>query len=329
MKRILILAAAVCLALCACTPKAQLSDSFICGEADAAALCDAGLFTVRRCAVKCFDGSGELIFEHTLEPGTVHITKNGSLAAAYAEGGQSLVFSDGELISASGAVISAALSETGYLALCTDEPGYMGSVTVYSPDKKPVYKWYSAHQTPISAAVSPDGGRLAVLTNEAVRLFSLDSKEERGTFDCQGLHGIVWLGERVCCIGGSCAYVCDDKAKIKGKREFSGKITGKFGLLDRKLIIEVSADDGDEKTDVYFLDNSLGIKNRISAGSGLWYLDCRNDKTALLTQNEVSVYSAEGKLLRTEDASGASMVLLSDGGDIIAVGGGSVEMKNS
>ncbi len=124
-------------------------------------------------------------------------------------------------------------------------------------------------------------------------------------------------------------YVCNDEGSFKGKRGFSGKMTGKFGVLDRKLIIEVSGNTGGEKTDVYILDDSLDIKNRISAGGELWYLDCRNDKMALLTQNEVSVYSAEGKLLRSEDASGASMVLLSDDGDILAVGGGSVEMKNS
>ncbi len=329
MKKTLISAIVICLALCACTPKAQLSGSFICGEADAAALCDAGLFTVRRCAVKCFDGTGELIFERTLEPDTARITKSSRLAAAYTEGGQSLVFSDGELISTSRGIISAALSETGYIALCTDESGYMGSVTVYSPDKKALYKWYSAHQALVSAAVSPDGTRLAVLTDKAVRLFRLDSEAECGSFECAGLRDIVWLGERVCCIGGDSLYVCNDEGSFKGKRGFSGKMTGKFGVLDRKLIIEVSGNTGDEKTDVYILDDSLDIKNRISAGGELWYLDCRNDKMALLTQNEVSVYSDEGKLLRSEDASGASMVLLSDDGDILAIGGGSVEMKNS
>ncbi len=324
MKKTLISAVVLCLALCSCTGKAELSESFICGEADAAALCDAGLLTASRGTVKCFDGAGELLFERELELGTVHITRNDSLAAAYAEGGQSIVFSDGEFISSANAVISAGLSETGYLALCTQEPGYMGSVTVYSPDKRAVYKWYSAHQALISAAVSPDGTRLAVLTDEAVRLFRLDSEAERGSFECAGLRDIAWLGERVCCIGGDSVYVCNDEGGFKGKRGFSGGSTGAFGVLDRKLIIEVRENDGGEKTDVYILGDGLDIKSRISADGVIWDLDCRNGRIALLTHNEVSVYSDDGKLLCSESASGAGKVLLSDNGGIAAAGGGSL-----
>ncbi len=324
MKKTLITAVIICLVLCSCTAKTELADSFICGEADEAALCDAGLFTAARGGVKCFDGSGKLIFEHALELDTVHMTQNNSLAAAYADGGHGLVFSDGELISTDNGIISARLSETGYLALCTDEPGYMGSVTVYSPDKKPVYKWYSAHRALTAAAVSPDGKRLAVLTDEALHIFALDSEEERDSFECAGLRDIVWLGERVCCIGGSGVYVCGDRAGIREKRSFPGKITGSFGVLDRKLIIEVRGDGSAEEGDVYILDDSLDIKKRISADGEVLSLCCRNDNMALLTQSTVSVYGGEGKLLHSEKAPGANKVLLLDDGGIAAVGGGSL-----
>lgn len=326
MKRTLIAAFILCLVLCSCTDKAEPSGSFICGEAAAAALCDAGVFTASRGSVKCFDASGELIFERTLELGGVHITHNDSLAAAYADGGHCIVFSDGELISSEGSLISAGLSETGYLAVCAYEPGYMGSVTVYSPAKKAVYKWYSAHQALISAAVSPDGTRLAVLTDEALRLFSLDNEAERGSFDGTGLRNIVWLGERVCCIGESKVYVCNDEGKVRGKRELSGQTTGLFGELDRKLIIEVYESDSGENNAVYILDDSLNIKSRISPDGEVWCLECRNDNIALLTQNTVSVYGAEGRLRRSEMAMGANMVLLSDDGDTVTVGGGSLRV---
>ena len=329
MKKALTLALALCMLFCSCTGKTEPSRSFICGAADAAAICADGLFTISRGSAKCFDGSGELIFDRELEPGAVQITRNDSLAAACAEGGYSVVFSDGDIISTGNGIICARLSETGHLALCTEEPGYMGSVTVFSPDKKAVYKWYSAHQTLISAAVSPDGRLLAALTGEGIRIFSLDSEAERGSFECRGLRDIVWLGGRVCGIGEDCAYVCDDEGRLRGKRFFSGRTAGAFAALDRKLIIELRERSAAGSSEVCILDDGLDIKNRISAGGEVWSLDCRDDKIALLTQSAASVYSGEGKLLRSEDAPGASMVLLSDGGELIAVGGGSVEMKNS
>ena len=50
--------------------------------------------------------------------------------------------------------------------------------------------------------------------------------------------------------------------------------------------------------------------------------DCRNGKTAVLTQNGVSVYDG-AKLLACRKAQGAEEALLTDSGEIIAVGGGS------
>ena len=156
MKKTLIPIFVLCLVLCSCTEKTELSGSFICGEADAYAVCDNGLLTAGPGSVKCFSGAGEKTFELKLELKPAHIAQGGASAAAYAEGGRSVVYSDGEAISTDNDIICAELSEKGCLALCTKEPGYMGSVTVYSPEKEPLYKWYCAKQRLISAAVSPD-----------------------------------------------------------------------------------------------------------------------------------------------------------------------------
>lgn len=324
MKKTLIPIFALCLILCSCAEKTEFSDSFICGEADAYAVCDSGILTASPGSVKCFDSAGNIVLERELELRNAHIAQVGAFAAAYAEGGRSVVYSDGETISADNDIICAELSEKGFIALCTNEPGYMGSVTVYSPEKKPVYKWYCAKQRLISAAVSPDSERLAVLTDAGIRLFSLDSEKERGFFDRAGLRDIAWLGERVCGVGEHGAYVCDDEGKIRGKREFSGKTTGKFGVLDKKLIIEVREHASGGAGDVYILDDGLDIKGRISPGGELWSLDCRDKQIAILTQNGVSVYSDKAKILLSENELGAKEVLLSDKGDVIAVGGGSV-----
>ena len=173
MKRTLSLVLILCAFLCACTGKTEFSDSFICGEAEAG-------------SVKCFDGAGEQTLDRELEVKPARIAKNGPIAAAYARGGTSIVFPDRGVIETDNGIRDVQLSDGGYLAVCTQQPGYMGSVTVYSPERERVYKWYCASQRLISAAVSPDGKYLAALTDEGIRLFSLDSEKERTSFSAQG-----------------------------------------------------------------------------------------------------------------------------------------------
>ena len=323
MKKALTLAVMLCLLLAGCTEKQSFSESFACGEAYACAVCDEGLLTASHGSAKLFDGSGNVVFERKLDAGNAAAVKNGSLAAVYVRGGRDVVFSDAGSIRTENGIICADLSESGYLAVCTGQPGYMGSVTVYSDDKKAVYKWYCASERLISAAVSPGGRCLAALTDEGVHLFSLDSEAERGVFQKPELSGIVWLGDDVLCgIGENGVYSCDDKGRTAEKREFKGKVTGKFGVLDKKLIIEVREHSAGGAGDVYILDAGLDIKERISPDGEVWSLDCRDDEAAILTQNGVSIYSERAKLLLSESASGASAALLTGGG-AVAVGGGS------
>lgn len=131
MKKNLSLVLILCAFLCACTGKTEFSESFICGEAEAYAVCEEGLLTASAGSVKCFDGAGEQTLDRELEVKPARIVKNGPIAAAYARGGTSIVFPDGGVIETDNGIRDVQLSAGGYLAVCTQQPGYMGSVTVY------------------------------------------------------------------------------------------------------------------------------------------------------------------------------------------------------
>ena len=60
--------------------------------------------------------------------------------------------------------------------------------------------------------------------------------------------------------------------------KFDGKTIGKFGVLDKKLIIEVREHASGGAGEVYILDDDLKVKDRISVGGEVWSLDCRNGK---------------------------------------------------
>ena len=55
MKRTLSLVLILCAFLCACTGKTEFSESFLCGEAEAYAVCEECLLTASAGSVKCFD----------------------------------------------------------------------------------------------------------------------------------------------------------------------------------------------------------------------------------------------------------------------------------
>lgn len=102
----------------------------------------------------------------------------------------------------------------------------------------------------------------------------------------------------------------------------TAKRSANSGVLDKKLIIEVREHSSGGAGEVYILDDDLKVKDRISVDGEVWSLDCRNGKTAVLTQNGVNVYDG-AKLLARRKAQGAEEALLTDSGEIIAVGGGS------
>ncbi len=180
--------------LCACTGKTEFSDSFICGEAEAYAVCEEGLLTASAGSVKCFDGAGEQTLDRELEVKPARIAKNGPIAAAYARGGTSIVFPDSGVIETDNGIRDVQLSDGGYLAVCTQQPGYMGSVTVYSPERERVYKWYCASQDSFPPPSRRTGSAFAALTDEGYACFRSTAKKSEHRFQrrgCARSHGLA------------------------------------------------------------------------------------------------------------------------------------------
>ena len=125
-----------------------------------------------------------------------------------------------------GEIISADLSDSGYLAVCSDAAGYKGAVTVYDTSGKAVYVWYSGTGYLVRAAVSPDGKHLAALclqdSGSVVHTFSLTSADERGSAECADelFADLFWRGGKVCCVSQTRLAFFDDNAKLTAEYPF-------------------------------------------------------------------------------------------------------------
>lgn len=316
----------LCLALGACTAGGTLSESasFLCPDAQSCAVVGNKLILARRGGVKCLDLEGNEIFDSALSQLDAAVSKSAAGAIAYCVGGNTVVFDDAQTLTTDNAIVSASLSDCGMAAVCTFEPGYKGAVTVYSAEKSAVYKWYSALGEVTCAQVSPDGRQLAVCAENKLHLLCLDGKSAQGEYDCpEELRAIAWLDGAVCGIGSGGVYCLSSDGAESLEHSFGDGITGKYGVLDGRLIIEVRED---EKSRVCILSEDAEPETEIKLRGSVLGMDCSDGRILILTHDTVGVYDRKGRLVSTGDASGVSEAMLLDGGRVVTVGGGTAKI---
>lgn len=110
----------------------------------------------------------------------------GDTALVYDLGGRYLCVADRRGVvwsgETEGSIFSASVNEDGWVAVCTEEQGYKGAVTVYNAGGRAVYRWHSGSGYLMGAAVSDNCRTLAVLSlgtdGSRVSFFRLNSEEE-------------------------------------------------------------------------------------------------------------------------------------------------------
>ena len=154
-------------------------------------------------SIRIYNFGGEEVFTQSTIMTRPAINICGEAAVVFDIGGKELDIIDEneqvKTLTAEGEIVSAALNENGWMALCAQESGYNGTVTVYNKTGKPVYKWYSGEGYVLGARVSPNNKKLAVLTVDGsgskVSFFKLSSEDVQGTYEIAELGmEIVWLG---------------------------------------------------------------------------------------------------------------------------------------
>ena len=122
------------------------------------------------------------------------LSVSGGCAVAYDEGGRSLISCTerGESWRAEteGAIVSAFVNSDGYLAVATDEAGYGGSVTVYNPSGRALYKWYSGANYIVSGKIRGKTDLMTLSIGKSgsdLRFYRIDDEAEQGSFTSTGV----------------------------------------------------------------------------------------------------------------------------------------------
>ncbi|MBQ7485450.1 MAG: hypothetical protein IJT78_02365 [Oscillospiraceae bacterium] len=186
--------------------------------------------------IRLVGADGELRYEESIRFGECSVSVTSDAAAVYEVGGTELyvVGSRGLLYHtvSQGEILSAELSETGYLALTANGTGCKAEVTVYDPAGEAVFSYRSADRFLMTAAISRDGRTVtAVALDQADGVFCselvtyrLNSAEPCGT--CRITGGAVVdagaVGHSLCAVAEDGLHLVDKDGSLRGTFSFDG-----------------------------------------------------------------------------------------------------------
>lgn len=335
MKKLTIAAVlALSILLTGCTAEKPIESFYIgTGAHQCYAAVGDSLMTATTTSVRVYDAKGEAVLDKSCDFKYPAVCENADTAAVYDIGGTKVVCLDGSTLDAKNNIISADLSQSGHLALCTEEAGYKGSVTVYNADKTETYKWLSADNWVVKAAVSPDGGQLAVLASgengSVVKLFKLDSTDEQGSFEADEavFDDICWLGDKLCCIASDRLRFCSGTGDAEGEYSFDGNFLDTYAVCGDNIVLELRAHSYGGAGTLVSVNSSAKLVGTAEPGAEIESLDYANGKLLCLTQNKLLCYDDSLKLEYEAEQTGAQTALFRTN-DAVLISGTEVKMTN-
>ena len=295
---------------------------------------DGGLLVVSSSEYQLFDASGALLEQGTkaFSHPAVSAGKAGAVIWSQGGGDAMVLRADGSSFSLDSRqpIISAFINDRGYTALCTEETGYKGLVTVYDEGGEPVYKWYSGAAYLTTAAVSPSGTGLAALTLGAegsrVVSYPFTSEEELGSSVLEGslCFDLGYISEnRLCAVAEDRAVFLNGRCEVQGEYSFDGLYLKDYSLEGSGFAVFVL---GQYRTGgsgrIVSLNNNGDEEGSLEISSEVRSLSVRGKYVAVVYADSVVLYDPTlHEVGSLREAAGYDRALASAGGKLIAVTG--------
>ncbi len=275
-----------------------------------------------------FGSDGDEIFSQTYSYSEPRLTSDGSYGAVYDIGGNSLLFfnGDGILFSLAPdyAIISANVNSDGYLALSTQESGYLGSVTVYNRNGTAIYKWYSGSARLLSAQVIGDSEFIAVTignTGSHLVKYSLDAEDVKARYDCSGIAvGAVYSGGYIAFITTDYAVWLDGNLREISVYDFSDKYLVDFDVKDSFAAFILSDFQMGGGEDLITVNRSGEVIGQITLPDNAVCMSASSKGIAVLFSDSVRVYDKYLGSIEILGTDGAERVIYTDSGSVITAG---------
>ena len=297
-----------------------------------------GLAVASSTGIALFDGNGASVVQKIYSMSQPAIVSAGGRAAFFDVGGTSLRVADLEgnytVLDTEESIISVTANEHGWLAVCTEEAGYKGQVTIYNSDWEPVYRWHSGEGYLLKAEIRPDSRGFAVLSLASdggkVQLFSLQEDEPVGVYEAAEtlLFDLHWCnGSRLCVLSENGAYFIADDGEEISRYDFQGSTLVDYNMNGSGFVaLCLSKYRAGGEARLVTLDEGGEIAT-LETQRDLVGMDC-SGKQILLQFSDGLALTDRGLELREQDVSvlGVKRALLRPRGDVFLLSAYSAEL---
>ena len=288
-----------------------------------------GLAVLSPAGLTVFEGNGGAVFTRLFSWSSPAMDTAGKYGVAYNIGGKNVVFFDDRGVILELAteypVVSASVNASGYLAVCTEESGYLGAVTVYNGSGTAIYRWRAGSGRVLSADVRT-GSELLILTvgsgGSRLVLQSLASEEMKAEYVFPGLMiGAAFTDGGVTAVTTESVLYLSDDLEERAVYDFAGRYLAAFDMEDTYTALSLSDFQVGGIGVLVTLDQKAEELGRAAFSEDILSLDARGDTIAVLYTGRVETY---GRTM--EDAgrfdcdAGMERVLVRSDGSILTAG---------
>ncbi|MBQ6999106.1 MAG: hypothetical protein IJN62_04890 [Clostridia bacterium] len=239
-------------------------------------------------------------------------------------------------------IIGGSVNKNGYCALITREKGYKAQIVVYSPEGEILYKWHSADNYIIDAAISYDNRTLAVATadfskNTASGGLMLFNFSQEKPFAGQVLENniimqIKFIGkDSLLVVGDIGAAVFNSLGEKKAEYSYSGKSLTNYDIGDdNSLVLALNESDSVlNDTEIKIMGSNLKEKGTYMASGAVSCLDASDGKVLVVSDRKLALVSKRGNELAKLDVNkDIKNAVLMNNGDVLIASGNSAEIVN-
>lgn len=298
--------------------------------------CDGDLLSVSQTGVRLYSSGGTAYIEDTFSMSEPVCQVSGDAAVVYDAGGSALrVYKDRERVfdlgNANAVILSARLSQGGYLSVVTRSSGYKGVVSVYKSDFTPLMDLRLSSAYVLDAVVSPDGRSLLVVTaGQDSHLFTctlaryslseLDTKNPTPTqtweLGNQLPLDLIWDDGGVRVLSEYAALAANGSLEETGRHDWSDRYLKRYSLLrsDRFAVLTGKYRSGSQTT-LELIDRDGEVLASEDFSLPILDVSAAGKYVGVLTARELNIYTGDLEPYATiENTDNAShLVMLSDG----------------
>ena len=238
-------------------------------------------------------------------------------------------------------VIGGNVNKNGYCTVITREKGYKAQVIVFSPEGEVVYKWHSADNYIIDAAVSYDNRVLAVATADFSKKtasgglmffnFSQEKPYAGQVLENNIIMQLKFIGkDSLLAVGDIGTAVFNSLGEKKAEYLYEGKKMTNYDIgTDNSIVFAFHGSDSVlSDTEIKILNSDLNEKGSYISSGDVLCIDAVKGKVLLVCDRKMVLLSSRGNELKKLEVNKdiKSAVLFGNGDDVLIASGSRAEI---